>query len=682
MNPTFGAKLFDKRKLKQLLSEDRYMKWKQATRNLESIDEDTADAIAKAMKEWALEEGATHYCHWFQPLNGKTARKYDSFLQRSIKNEPIYQFSGKELIKNESDASSFPHGGMRSTFEARGYTYWDLTANSFIYNNILYIPCIFVSYTGETLDKKLPLLKSLDYLSKNATKLYNLISQTKAYRSKVKLGLEQEFFLIAKDVYEKRKDLKATGRTLYGMPVIKTQEESHHYFGVLPEKVVAFYRDVNEKLAELGIYVKTQHNEAAPAQFEMAFLYNDVNAAVDHNHLVMEILTKTAKKHDMVCLLHEKPFAKVNGSGKHNNYSIQTNEGENFFNPNGNEDLFFLSLLAVLRGACLYASLLRIASSNVNNDLRLGGSEAPPAIISVTVDSDVVKALQKRCGSDDKDRCELPSIHIDRLGEVPMDHSDRNRTSPFAFNGNKFEFRMLGSSVSPSDMNIALNTVIGSSFEAFYERLKDSDENTIQSAIDELIRESMEKYKKIIYNGDNYSDVWIKEAEKRGLKNYPTFLDALKDWEEDAKLYVDKGIFTDQELSAMKEIMVSETNSIYEVEARTMMRMVRKDIIPLIVDEIIRLNQFLKELVNEKLLKNRTQLNDAITSLEEGVKKLEEILESGKALSETKRSIHYRDTIRPLINRMADEIERCEKLIGSDLWTLPGYDEIFDSVEQ
>ena len=458
----FGKYSFDKVAMKRKLPYPIYLKWKNAIRKEDLLDKDSADIIAHAMKEWAIENGATHYCHWFQPLNGVTAKKHENFIDKSFENLPIVRFSGEELLKSEPDASSFPNGGMRSTFEARGYTYWDCTANAFIMDNILYIPSIFVSFDGESLDKKQPLLKSMDFLSKQATELYNLLSDEKIFRLKVKVGLEQEFFLIDRKYYEQRIDLINTGRTLIGKEAVKDQELLNHYFGSIPRRVMSYYDSINEKLEKLGINAKTEHNEVAPGQFELAVLYDNVNVSVDNNQIVMEILRKTAYEHDLACLLHEKPFKGVNGSGKHNNWSLVTNYGKNLFKiPKADDEIerliFAIFMIATISAVNKYSSLLRVSSSSVRNDLRLGGDEAPPSIISVYLGTEIENTLYDILDLKREVTLKHNDFNINNLSFTPKDSDDRNRTSPFAYTGGKFEFRMLGSMQSAADCNIVLN---------------------------------------------------------------------------------------------------------------------------------------------------------------------------------------------------------------------------------
>lgn len=677
----FGSMTFDKNMMKKSLPKPVYLKWKDATRNTGQLDKDTADVIASEMKKWATEMGATHFCHWFQPLNGKTAKKNDAFIERSSDNEPIEKFSGDQLIKNESDASSFPNGGIRSTFEARGYTYWDLTSNSFIMDNVMYIPSIFVSYTGETLDKKRPLLKSLDYLSENVTKVVNKVSENKAYRTGVKLGLEQEFFLISKELYDKRTDLKAAGRTLLGVPRIKTQEQDHHYFGTLPQKVLKFYEDVNNELWSLGIYAITEHNEVAPSQFEIACLFNDANRAIDQNHIVMEVLQKNALKHDMVCLLHEKPYKNVNGSGKHNNYSLVTNEGLNLFDYKKDPLLFTIASLCLMEGTRKYSTLLRVGSSNVRNDFRLGGSEAPPAIISIYLGNEAEEIIYKYANAQRKSIGKMSNINLNRLGYTPVDNSDRNRTSPFAFTGNKFEFRMLGSSLSASDLNISLNTIIGAAFENLYSKIENLEGQDLQDKLNEIISQMLVENEAILYNGDNYSQEWIEESQRRGIKNYSTYLEALLNWKEPAQVLVEKGIFSQEELEALYEIMMEETVSYYEIEANALLNIVQKNVEPYAMNELIRHGKMLIHVENIMVKKQMEKLNNNLSQILEIKEEIIELIEQAKAKNDEERALFYRDTINVNLEDLRYHAETIEAFVGKDLWKLPTYEDIFDSVK-
>lgn len=679
-NVKFGQLTFDKNMMKKTLPTPTYLKWKDATRNTEPLDKETADIIAASMKKWAIDNGATHYCHWFQPLNGRTAKKMESFIERSKDNEPIENFSGEELIKSESDASSFPSGGIRSTFEARGYNYWDLTSNSFILDKVMYIPSVFVSYTGKTLDKKLPLSKSLDYLSRSATNLVNKISDHKAYRTRVKLGLEQEFFLITQEMYERRMDLRSSGRTLFGYPRIKTQEQDHHYLGAIPARVLDFYEELNRELWKLGIYAKTEHNEVAPTQFEVASLYGDANISIDQNHMVMEMLRKTALKHGMVCLLHEKPYKKLNGSGKHNNYSLRTNEGLNLFDPKGDECLFILSVLCLMQATKRYPTLLRVSSSSVTNDFRLGGSEAPPAVISIYLGDDVEDILYRAVGLDRISYAKSSSIVIDRLGYLPSDHSDRNRTSPFAFTGNKFEFRMLGSSLSASDLNITLNTILGASYEELYDKIKDLEGDDLRRELKAIMLEMLEENEAILYGGDNYSAEWLEEAKHRGLPNYRTYLEALSHWDEEAEIFIEKNIFEEDELLALKSVLLDETMGYYEIEANACLYMLQKYVEPSVLQEISRHGKALSYVDNKAIKDELRILNESLEKLFSLKSDLKESLKESQEHVGMERALFLRDHTTPIVSEMCEIMEMLEDMVGEDLWCIPSYEDMLQAL--
>lgn len=685
----FAIMAFNKAKMKERLPYPIYVKWKNAIRNEEDLDRETADAIAHAMKMWAIENGATHYSHWFQPLNGLTAKKHESFMDRTDDMEPMVRFSGKELIKGEPDASSFPNGGMRSTFEARGYTYWDCTANSFIIDKVLYIPTIFVSYTGEKLDKRAPLLDAMNLVSLYGSKVANLFAKEEhTYRLRSKVGLEQEFFLIDKKLYEKRSDLMACGRTLVGARPPKGQELEDHYFGSIPKRVMDFYADVNEQLWHLGIFAKTEHNEVAPGQFEVAVLFENTNISIDDNQLCMDILKTTALKHGMVCLLHEKPFAKVNGSGKHNNYSLATNYGLNCFDPGDdpqNNILFLLFLAAMIASTDKYAKLLRVASSGPSNDYRLGGLEAPPAIISMFLGQDLEEILKSVVEEDYEANLDLKDIKINRLAYVPRDSSDRNRTSPFAFTGNKFEFRMLGSSRSASDVNIVLNTAMGDTLKYIAETLEPYDGTPeLREKAYDVVRELVKKHDRILYSYDNYSEVWLKEAEKRGLPNYPTYFEALESVKdrELVDVFIRHNILSEKELLAIYEIGMEEVVNVHSLEARALLTLIPKDILPSAMAELKDLAAAYEVTNSEGVKKRIERLSALMEELLELEKGLKEALNEAKAIGDTHlcakslqfETVPYFDKIRAVSNAM-------EEMISRENWKMPTYEDMFHSVK-
>ncbi len=683
----FGISTFDKKRMKKSLPYPTYIKWKNAVRKEEALDIQTADSIAHAMKEWAIENGATHYAHWFQPLNGMTAKKQDAFLDRGKDQESIIRFSGSELIKGEPDASSFPSGGMRSTFEARGYTYWDYTANSFIIDKVMYIPSIFVSFRGETLDKKYPLLKSMDFISEQGTRVVNFFSEEHIYRLRTKVGLEQEFFLIDKEVYEKRQDLRNTGRTLIGAKPPKTQEESQHYFGLIPERVSNFYSDVDEELWKLGIFAKTEHNEVAPCQFELAILYENTNVAIDDNQICMEVLKKTALKHGLVCLLHEKPFKGMNGSGKHNNWSVTTNYGQNLFDPGDNPEeniLFLLFVTAVMEAVDDYAGLLRFASASPRNDYRLGGDEAPPSILSIFMGLDLERLLLSFVDENIDPTIESNDFKIHNLKEVPHDLTDRNRTSPFAYTGNKFEFRMLGSSQSAADINIVLNTAVGSVLQRYADTLEEEKEENRREKAFSLVRETIKKHQRILYGGDNYSKEWEEEAERRGLPNYKTFLDSIIACMKDAKfeIFEENNILKRREMEALFTIGIDNIIDTHLLELRTIEWLMNKDIIPAARDELIDMAKVL-DYVENPAIENRIQhLNDLIKQLMDGTNSVNEYFEKQKEIEDKlERAVFIQENMLPFLDKIRKSADEIERLCSSRNYDLPSYEEIFLSIE-
>ncbi|MDY2986870.1 MAG: glutamine synthetase III [Peptoniphilus sp.] len=679
----FGKMTFNKARMKERLPHSVYMKWKEVVRNNLELDRDTADAIAHAMKEWAIENNATHYSHWFFPLNGLTAKKMEAFIDRTD-NEPLMRFSGKELIKGEPDASSFPSGGIRSTFEARGYTYWDVTANSFIIDNVLYIPTVFVAFTGEKLDTRAPLLSSTNRLSKIGSDIMNILEKKHTYRMRVKVGLEQEFFLIDRDLYNKRIDLACTGRTLFGARPPKAQELEDHYFGIIPERVEKFYREVDEKLWSLGIYAKTEHNEVAPGQFEVAILFENVNIAVDDNQLCMDILKSVAKKHNMVCLLHEKPFKGVNGSGKHNNYSIATNYGLNCFEPGDNpeENLPFLIFVsALIEVVHRNQTLLRIASSNVSNDHRLGGNEAPPAIVSMFLGTDLEDVFRKISDTNYKPKTKFEPMRIETLGEVPSDKADRNRTASVAFTGNKFEFRMLGSSKSAAELNIVINTAMADALERMYEELKNAVD--IKETVYNIVRDRMEKYSGVIYDKDNYSEEWVQEANRRGLKNHKTLFDALKAVKDENcyEIFYKQDIFSKVELEAIYKIAYEEIKQVHLLELRTMQEVIQKQIIPMTMKQAVLYGKYLDTIENPVVRAELELFNDSITelyNLREEMIELHDRLETDEDIFKSTEELQKDATM--LLEKVRNIIDELELRISEEINYIPTYREMFNSL--
>ena len=583
----YGSMIFSDKVMRKKLPKDMYKALRKTIENGTHLELDVANSVAVAMKEWAVENGATHYTHWFQPMTGFTAEKHDSFISPSGDGEVIMDFSGKELVKGEPDASSFPSGGLRATFEARGYTAWDPTSPAFIKDQTLYIPTAFCSYSGEALDKKTPLLRSMEALNDEAVKMLHLLGNPQVTRVSTTIGPEQEYFLVDRDLYHKRKDLIFCGRTLFGASAPKGQEMDDHYFGSLKPKVSAYMHDLDVELWKLGIPAKTKHNEVAPAQHELAPVFDTANVAVDHNQLTMEIMKKVAEKHNMVCLLHEKPFEGINGSGKHNNWSLITNEGVNLLNPGrtpAQNIQFLVFLMAVIKAVDDYADLMRISAASASNDHRLGGNEAPPAIVSIFLGDEltaVLESIENDTYFGKQEKVELDTgAHV--LPHFVKDSTDRNRTSPFAFTGNKFEFRMLGSSASVATPNIVLNTAVAEALSQFYQELAGTQPQEMEHAVHELLKRAIQKHKKIIFNGNGYSEEWVKEAKNRGLYNLVTTPDCLPQFieEKNVKLFTDHHIFTKEEIFSRYEILLENYAKTILIEARTMTEMLTKDFLP------------------------------------------------------------------------------------------------------
>ena len=583
----YGSLVFNDKIMREKLPKDMYKALKKTIENGTHLELDVANSVAVAMKEWALEHGATHYTHWFQPMTNFTAEKHDSFISPTVDGQVIMDFSGKELVKGEPDASSFPSGGLRATFEARGYTAWDPTSPAFIKDRTLYIPTAFCSYSGEALDKKTPLLRSMDTLNKEAVKILRLLGNTEVKHINTTVGPEQEYFLVDKDLYNKRKDLIFCGRTLVGAPAPKGQEMEDHYFGTLKPRVAAYMHDLDEELWKLGIPAKTKHNEVAPAQHELAPVFDTTNVAVDHNQLTMEIMKKVAAKHNMVCLLHEKPFEGINGSGKHNNWSMSTDTGVNLLDPGktpAENTQFLVFLVAVIKAVDDYADLLRISVASAGNDHRLGANEAPPAVVSIFLGDELTEVL--KAIENDEFFTGHGAVQMDIGAKVlphfVKDNTDRNRTSPFAFTGNKFEFRMLGSSSSVANPNIILNTAVAEVLHQFYEELKDVPAENMDTAVHELLKKTIIDHKRVIFNGNGYTDEWIEEAEKRGLYNLVSTPDALPHLidEKNEKLLTSHHIFTDAELHSRYEIKLDNYVKTLHIEAGTLAEIIQKDLLP------------------------------------------------------------------------------------------------------
>ena len=585
----YGSLVFNDKVMRNKLPKDMYKALRKTIENGTHLELDVANSVAVAMKEWAVENGATHYTHWFQPMTGFTAEKHDSFITPVGEGEVIMDFSGKELIKGEPDASSFPSGGLRATFEARGYTAWDPTSPAFIKDGTLYIPTAFCSYSGEALDKKTPLLRSMEVLSREAVRMLHLLGNQNVTGVSTTIGPEQEYFLVDKELYKKRRDLVFCGRTLFGAPAPKGQEMEDHYFGTLKPRVSAFMHDLDEELWKLGIPAKTKHNEVAPAQHELAPVFDTANVAVDHNQLTMEVMKKVADKHGLVCLLHEKPFEGINGSGKHNNWSLVTNTGENLLNPGktpAQNIQFLVFLMAVIKAVDEYADLMRVSACGAGNDHRLGGNEAPPAIVSIFLGDELTAVLRSiendtYFGKQEKVQMDI-GAHV--LPHFTKDNTDRNRTSPFAFTGNKFEFRMLGSSTSVSNPNMVLNTAVAEALSQFYDELEGTAPQEMEDAVHQLIKRAIQKHKKIIFNGNGYSQEWVEEAERRGLYNLPSTPEALPRFiaDKNVELFTKHHIFTKEEIFSRYEILLENYVKTIGIESRTLQEMMTKDFLPVL----------------------------------------------------------------------------------------------------
>ncbi|MEE0855688.1 MAG: glutamine synthetase III [Ruminococcus sp.] len=688
----FGCNVFNDRKMQERLPKAVYKALRKTIENGEALDLGTANAVAHAMKEWAIELGCTHFTHWFQPMTGVTAEKHDSFITPKG-DEAIMEFSGKELIKGEPDASSFPSGGIRATFEARGYTTWDPTSPAFVRNGTLYIPTAFCSYTGEVLDKKTPLLRSMDKLSREAVRLLRLLGKTDVNRVTTTVGPEQEYFLIDRETYKKRPDLIYTGRTLFGAMAPKGQELDDHYFGSIKTRVAEYMRDLDKELWKLGIFAKTKHNEVAPSQHELAPVFTTANIATDHNELTMEVMKKTAEKHGLVCLLHEKPFAGVNGSGKHNNWSISTDSGENLLNPTKcpEDNLQFqLFLAAVIKAVDEYQDLLRITVASAGNDHRLGANEAPPAIISMYLGDDLGALVESIIEGKDYKSHMAAKIEtgVDALPDFKKDNSDRNRTSPFAFTGNKFEFRALGSSLNIACPNYILNTMVAEELSQFCEALGDSAD--IEADAKALVKKVLTEHRRIIFNGDNYSDEWVAEAEKRGLCNYKSLPEAMEHYidQKNIELFAKNGIVTETEMHARYEIELEQYSKLLNIEALTMLEMAKKSIAPAVME-------FAKELAEGISMKKcvsssisayaeESLLESLSSQLEAFVKKTSELeaavsnaAEYSDNLSQAK---YYRNTVFALMNELREIGDSMEKQTSRQYWPYPSYGEMLFGV--
>ncbi len=688
----FGENVFTPGKMKERLPKSVYKAVKRVMDYGGELSLADADVVAKAMKDWAVEKGATHYTHWFQPLTGITAEKHDSFVAHpDADGKMIMEFSGKELIKGEPDASSFPSGGLRATFEARGYTAWDITSPAFLKESgsgvTLCIPTAFCSYTGEALDKKTPLLRSMEAVSEQAIRIVRLFGNTRATKAVASVGPEQEYFLVDKDKYLQRKDLIFAGRTLFGAPAPKGQEMEDHYFGVIRERIGSYMKDLNEELWKLGVTAKTQHNEVAPAQHELAPIYETANIAVDHNQIVMEAMKRVAIRHDLRCLLHEKPFAGVNGSGKHNNWSLGTDDGINLLDPGEtpNENIQFLLVLAcILKAVDTHADLLRQSASDVGNDHRLGANEAPPAIISVFLGEqleDVVKQLVETGIAATCKEGGILETGVSTLPDLEKDATDRNRTSPFAFTGNKFEFRMVGSADSIASPNTILNAIVAEAFCEAADVLEQAGEENFERAVHDLIKEYLTKHQRIIFNGNGYSDEWVAEAKRRGLPNIKSMVEAVETLTTDkaVKLFEKFGIFTRAELESREEILYETYAKTINIEALTMIDMASKQILPAVIrytrtlaDTVIAVREAGAEpQVQSDLLKETGRL---LAEAKKALEALKAADEEAAAMPEGKeQAFFYKDVVRKAMEELRTPVDALETIVDKDVWPLPSY---------
>ncbi len=688
----FGSMVFDDAAMEARLPKDTYKILQKTIKEGKHLEISVANVVANAMKDWAIEKGATHFTHWFQPMTGVTAEKHDSFI--SPKNgKVIMEFSGKELIKGEPDASSFPSGGLRATFEARGYTAWDATSYAFIKDGVLCIPTVFCSYGGEALDQKTALLRSMEAINRQALRVLKLFGNEDVKSVKTTVGPEQEYFLVDEKVYNKRKDLIYTGRTLFGARAPKGQELDDHYFGAIKPRVAEYMKDLNEELWKVGVLAKTEHNEVAPAQHEMAPIFTTTNIAADHNQLTMEIMQKVAKKHGMVCLLHEKPFAGVNGSGKHNNWSISTDTGVNLLEPGETpyeNAQFLLFLCAVIKAVDEYQELLRISVASAGNDHRLGANEAPPAIVSMFLGSDlseILDAIEKDEHFDPKQK-ELMKIGVHTLPKFPKDTTDRNRTSPFAFTGNKFEFRMLGSASSVSCANTVLNTSVAEELKQFADELEGVKD--FEGALHELIKRTIKEHKRIIFNGDGYDDSWLAEAEKRGLKNLRTTPDALAHMLDvkNVKLFTDHKVLTVPEITARREVRLENYCKVINIEALTMLDMARKDILPAmssfcceLADGAAKKTAFMPEADCTYEKETVKSVSALIGAAYRAVRKLEDDLLSSKSIeSFAELADFYKTTILDDMRTLRFSVDEIETIAPKEKWPYPSYGELLFSV--
>ncbi len=694
----FGTKVFNDAVMQEYLPKKTYAALKSTIENGNELAPEIANVVAHAMKEWALNNGATHYTHWFQPMTGVTAEKHDSFLSAESDSRAVLEFSGKELIKGEPDASSFPSGGLRATFEARGYTAWDCTSPAFLREDaigtVLCIPTAFCSYTGEALDKKTPLLRSMEAISKQAVRILRLFGDEEVSNVRCSVGAEQEYFLIDRDQYLRRDDLIFTGRTLFGSMPPKGQELDDHYFGSIRERQASFMKELNIELWKLGILSKTQHNEVAPAQHEMAPIFDTANIATDHNQLVMETMKKVARRHNLECLLHEKPFAGVNGSGKHDNWSLVTNTGKNLLRPGSapyDNKQFLLFLSAVIAAVDDHAALLRMSASNPGNDHRLGANEAPPAIMSIFLGEqleDIVEQILATGTATHSNKGEKMDIGVHTIPPIKKDATDRNRTSPFAFTGNKFEFRMVASSMSVADANTVLNATVADVLEKMADRLEKAED--FEKAVDELVCDTLKEHQKVIFNGNGYSDDWISEAERRGLPNVRTMVDATASLTDEKTIAMFEGqnVFSRTELESRAEINYEAYAKAINIEAKTMVKMASKQYIPSVIGYVTKLAESINSIKNAcedadvsvqtELLKKCSALladaRKAVLALKE-INDKANIMEEGKEQAE-----YYRDVVMPAMADLRSPIDTLEDIVDKSCWPVPAYGDMLFEV--
>lgn len=694
----FGENVFNDTVMQERLPKKVYKNLRKTIEEGKDLDLETADVIAHEMKEWAIEKGATHYTHWFLPLTGVTAEKHDSFISAPLPSGKVLMtFSGKELIKGEPDASSFPSGGLRATFEARGYTAWDCTSPAFLREDAcgvtLCIPTAFCSYRGEALDQKTPLLRSMQAIDKQALRILRLFGNTTAKRVVPSVGSEQEYFMVDRDKYLQRKDLIYAGRTLFGAMPPKGQELDDHYFGAIRERIGAYMRDLNIELWKLGVTAKTQHNEAAPAQHELAPIYEQANLAVDHNQMTMEAMKKVAGRHGMTCLLHEKPFAGVNGSGKHNNWSLISDDGINLLSPGDtpHENIQFLLVLAcILKAVDVHADLLRESAADVGNDHRLGANEAPPAIISVFLGDQLEDVIDQLCSTGEATHSKQGGTlrtGVATLPDLDLDATDRNRTSPFAFTGNKFEFRMVGASDSVAPANVVLNTIVAEAFQEAADELENAED--FSEAVHDMIKKLLKEHRRIIFNGNGYSDAWVAEAEKRGLPNIVSMVDAIPSitTEKSVKLYEQFGVFTRAELESRAEIEYENYSKVINIEAKTMIDMASKQIIPAVIKYTTQLAGSLGAVKNacpEADVSVQTELlvetSALLSDMKVALASLENALEICSGLESVEQAHAYHEKVVPAMDALRAPADRLEMIVDKDLWPFPSYGDLIFEV--